>query len=71
MKHQPDHEMDIMRRGLRDLARLSPEGRKRVVLYWHSRIDAMLPVENAHGEQQLDIEEHIPMMPGRVKGAAA
>lgn len=60
MKHKPDHEMDIMRRGLTYLASLPPEGRKRAVAYWSSRIDDMPAVENEHGAQQLDIEEALP-----------
>jgi hypothetical protein len=69
-KHKPDHEMEIMRRGLRDLARLPPEGRKRAVTYWSSRIEEMPATADSHGEQQLDIEDRVPMMP-HLKGAAA
>lgn len=67
-KHRPDHELDIMRRGLRDLTRLSPAGRERVVQYWSARAASLPATAETHGEQQLDIEERI-MMP-HLKGAA-
>lgn len=58
MKHQPDYEMEIMRRGMRYLAALQPEGRRRVLAYWSARVDALPAVPNSeHGEQQLDLEE--------------
>jgi hypothetical protein len=60
MKHQPDHEIEIMRRGLRYLADLPPEGRRRAVAYWSSRIEDMPAIPNEHGAQQLDIEEVLP-----------
>jgi hypothetical protein len=67
-KHKPDHEMEIMRRGLRDLARLPEPGRRRVLAYWCARAEALPATAERHGEQQLDIEE-VPMMPA-LKGAA-
>jgi hypothetical protein len=47
-----------MQRVLRDLEKLPPLGRRRVVTYWASRID-QLPVRttDGHGEQQLDLED--------------
>lgn len=69
-KHKPDYEMEIMRRGLRDLAGLTPSGRRRVLAYWGARVETMATVTDDHGEQQLDIEE-IPMMPSRVPSGAA
>jgi hypothetical protein len=67
-KHKPDHEMEIMRRGLRDLAALPEPGRRRVLAYWCARAEALPPAAERHGEQQLDIED-VPMMPA-LKGAA-
>ena len=67
-RHQPDHEMSIMQRGLRDLGGLTPEGRRRVVTYWAARIDALSPPSETPGEQQLDLYEALPM---RVRGGAA
>jgi hypothetical protein len=69
-KRNPDHEMTVMQRGLRDLAALSPPARRRVLAYWCARAEAM-PADGVidHGEQQLDIED-VPMMPP-LKGAAA
>jgi hypothetical protein len=62
-KHKPDHEMEIMRRGLRDLAALSLGGRRRVLAYWGARIEAMPPDDSdARNPQQLDIED-VPQMP--------
>jgi hypothetical protein len=69
-KRNPDYEMDLMRRGLRDLAGLSPAGRSRVLAYWSARAEAMPAVADAHGEQQLDIED-VAIVPQRVRGAAA
>lgn len=71
MKHKPDHEMEIMRRGLRDLAALSVSGRRRVLAYWGARIEAMPAGEDTHGAQQLDIEDVPQMPPLHVQGAAA
>jgi hypothetical protein len=62
--------MEIMRRGLRDLRGLPPPGRKRVLDYWNSRAATMPETSADHGEQQLDIEEKLPMMP-HLKGATA
>ena len=57
-RHQPDHEMQIMRRTLRELAILTPEGRNRVLAYLTARIDTLPPPPTCgFGEQQLDIEE--------------
>jgi hypothetical protein len=69
MKHKPDFEMEIMRRGLRDLASMSQQGRRRVLAYWCARAETLETAEDGLGEQQLDIEE-VPMMPA-LKGAAA
>jgi len=69
-KHKPDHEMEIMRRGLRDLASLSPAGRERVLAYLIARSGTIPETAETHGEQQLDLEERVPMMP-HLKGAAA
>ena len=56
-KHHPDHELQLMQRVLRDLAKLTPEGRERVVAYWQHRITSMPDAPPpAHGEQQLDLE---------------
>ena len=69
-KHQPHHEIEIMRRGIRDLALLPEPGRRRVLAYWCARAEALPQAGERHGEQQLDIEEeHVPMMPA-LKGAA-
>jgi hypothetical protein len=69
-KRNPDHEMNVMQRGLRDLAVLPPAGRRRVLAYWCARAEALPEVGNGqHGAQQLDIED-APMMP-HLKGAAA
>jgi len=68
-KRNPDHEMSVMQRGLRDLAALSPPGRRRVLAYWCARAEALADPGEPHGEQQLDIED-VPMMPA-LKGAAA
>jgi hypothetical protein len=57
MKHKPDHELQLMQRVLRDLAKLSPLGRRRVVAYWTARIDQLPDQPDRHGEQQLDIED--------------
>jgi hypothetical protein len=62
-RHKPDHEMEIMRRGMRELASLSLGGRRRVLAYWGARIEAM-PAgdDDARNPQQLDIED-VPQMP--------
>ena len=71
-KHKPDHEMEIMRRGLRDLAELPPAGRRRVLAYLTDRIEGLPVPESTNGAQQLDIEEVIPQMPTlHTRGAAA
>jgi hypothetical protein len=72
MKHKPDHEMEIMRRGLRDLAVLSVGGRRRVLAYWGARIEAM-PAgdDDARNPQQLDIEEVSQMPPLHAQRAAS
>lgn len=70
MKHEPDHEIEIMRRGLRYLTSLPPAGRRRVLDYWNSRAETMPLAGEDHGGQQLDIEADVPMMP-HLKGAAA
>lgn len=57
MRHRPDHEMDVMRRGMGLLAKLSPAGRQRVVAYWTQRLTQFPAATDAHGEQQLDIED--------------
>jgi hypothetical protein len=49
--------MDVMRRGMSLLATLSPTGRQRVVAYWHDRLAQFPAAADAHGEQQLDIED--------------
>ena len=53
-RHRPDHEMDVMRRGMDMLAGLSPTGRARVVAYWADRLAQFPAVPPVHGEQQLD-----------------
>jgi hypothetical protein len=70
-RHKPDHEIQLMQRVLRDLRELTPAGRVRATAYWSDRIGEMPddPGER-HGDQQLDIEEQLPMMP-HLKGAAA
>jgi len=68
-KRNPDHELTVMQRGLRDLAALSPTGRRRVLAYWCARAEVLPANSEPHGEQQLDIED-VPMMP-HLKGAAA
>ena len=56
-RHHPDHELQLMQRVLRDLAKLTPAGRERVVSYWQHRITSMPSAPPApHGEQQLDLE---------------
>ena len=56
-KHHPDYEVQLMQRVLRDLAKLTPAGRERVVAYWQHRIASMPATAPAtHGEQQLDLE---------------
>ena len=56
-KHHPDHELQLMQRVLRDLAKLTPAGRERVVAYWQHRVASMTDAPPAaHGEQQLDLE---------------
>ena len=56
-KHHPDYELQLMQRVLRDLAKLTPAGRERVVAYWQHRIASMPDAPPApHGEQQLDLE---------------
>jgi hypothetical protein len=62
-KHRPDHEMEVMRRGLRDLAELPPAGRKRVLAYWNDRVADLPATDGKAGPQQLDIEEPVPQMP--------
>jgi len=57
MKHQPDHEFDVMRKTLSSLQKLSPAGRRRVIGYLAQRIDEMPEQVELHGEQQLDLEE--------------
>jgi hypothetical protein len=57
MRHRPDHEMEVMRNGMRLLAKLSPAGRQRVVAYWTQRLTQFPPSPDASGEQQLDIED--------------
>jgi hypothetical protein len=70
-RHKPDYEMEVMRRGLRDLQTLPPDGRKRALTYWNSRVETLPEaVEVDHGEQQTDIEDYIPTMP-HLRGAAA
>ena len=69
-RHKPDHEMNIMQRGLRELGALPPAGRRRVLAYWCARAETMpATVAETAGEQQLDIED-IPTMPP-LRGAAA
>jgi len=70
MRHNPDHEMEVIRRGLRDLRELSPAGRLRVLRYWSDRAESLPDTGEPHGEQQLDIED-VPIVPQRVRGAAA
>jgi hypothetical protein len=60
--HKPDHELQLMQRVLRDLAKLSPRGRHRVVAYWAARIDMMPAQAETHGEQQLDIEDALAQL---------
>lgn len=67
-KRNPDHEMEIMRRGLRDLAELSPAGRDRVLRYLSARVES-LPGGKDCGPQQLDIED--AAMPLRATGGIA
>jgi hypothetical protein len=68
-KHSPDAEMRIMQRGLRELAGLSPAGRRRVLAYWCARVETMPAGDGKLGPQQLDIED-VPQMPA-LRGAAA
>jgi hypothetical protein len=46
-----------MQRVLRDLEKLPPLGRRRVVAYWSARIDQLPVRADGHGEQQLDLED--------------
>lgn len=69
-RNNPDHELDVMRRGLRVIAELSPAGRRRVLAYWCARAEIMPDRDDQSGPQQLDIED-VPMMPLRVKSAAS
>jgi hypothetical protein len=55
--------MEVMRRGIRELADLTPAGRRRVLAYWGARVEAMPAPDRTHGDQQLDIEDIVPMMP--------
>ena len=56
-KHHPDYELQLMQRVLRDLAKLTPAGRERVVACWQRRIASMPDAPpTPHGEQQLDLE---------------
>jgi len=61
-RRDPDYEMQFMQRGLRDLARLSPPGRRRVLAYWCARAETLPSPEpgDDHGAQQLDIEADVP-----------
>jgi hypothetical protein len=67
-RHRPDHEMDVMRRGMSLLAKLSPAGRTRVVAYWADRLAQFPAATDAHGEQQLDIEDVLRSEPLTVPG---
>ena len=59
-RHKPDHEAALMQRLLRELQRLPPPGRRRVVAYVAARIDEMPQhVPEPFGPQQLDLEEAI------------
>ena len=59
MKHKPDHELQLMQRVLRELAKLPSAGRRRAVTYWADRIGQMPEQPETHGEQQLDIEDRL------------
>jgi hypothetical protein len=71
-KHKPDLEMEIMRRAWRDIASLGTAGRRRVLAYLSARIETTPPpIGDGHaGEQQLDIEEALPVMPA-TRGAVS
>lgn len=69
-----DHEMEIMRRGVRDLASLAPPARRRVLGYWNARVDSLPVIAAVGGGTEDEHEQELPMMPilqgARSDGAA-
>ena len=63
-RHKPDHEAHLIQRLLRELQRLPPAGRHRVVAYLAARIDEMPQhIPEPAGPQQLDLEEAVHRSP--------
>ena len=69
-KYKPDHEMAVMQRGLRELAALSPPGRRRVLAYWCARVDSLPTLAADSGGIEDEHDEELPVMP-HLQGAAA
>jgi hypothetical protein len=69
-KRNPDHELQLMQRVLRDLGKLPPAGRRRAVSYWANRIDELPEQPEAHGAQQLDIEDALAALRARREAAS-
>jgi hypothetical protein len=65
-KRNPDHELQLMQRVLRDLAKLSPAGRRRATTYWANRIEELPEQAETHGDQQLDIEDALASRLGQI-----